>query len=532
MSVVYCAFILFFLFILKGADTEKVRLSPARGPSAERVYVPLLLILSILLLVFIYILPLPGITSMNGVEARAGMEAAFLSKNGVDSTGIWPAMARYSTLYAAILRPLEAAFGISPALLHAPAICLRILALLSLALMAARRLGGKRAVSVLFFLGAGAACLSGTVTTEAGLMLSVFLIGASALGMALLTPKPGMLWFFLSMVLFGISVYTHPMALSFNALFLTLFFALLLRKKQLSIPACIFGMAVFLVIALPAILSAAARTFGLDMTWGPFTISGSTMVQEMHASPEPESLSKGLLQGIARALEAPPLVFSVWALGEILLVSGSRRASGSQKTLYIMLSAWLPAAIFTLGQAGNHFEMALCPLLILLAIRAAEAAQNGKAGVLLAVIPLYVAVMALLAPMAGQSLTAEEQTRNGLYRALTDSYRMDYDEYYIGADDEKMEEAIWPQLMLAHGIDYAAWQEETDLLDAEGEHTDWYYTERYFFLSDPEAFEPDPMACSVYVMPKTWQGYFSEEEYLLYDYEDYFVAYPQYWAEE
>ena len=46
-----------------------------------------------------------------------------------------------------------------------------------------------------------------------------------------------------------------------------------------------------------------------------------------------------------------------------------------------------------------------------------------------------------------------------------------------------------------------------------------------------EEFEPDPMACAVYIVKKAEAGCFDEELYLLTDYGDYTVAYPRYWAE-
>jgi hypothetical protein len=43
---------------------------------------------------------------------------------------------------------------------------------------------------------------------------------------------------------------------------------------------------------------------------------------------------------------------------------------------------------------------------------------------------------------------------------------------------------------------------------------------------------PEPMACNVYVMYKDkYADKFNPEEYLIYDYDLFFAAYPKYWAE-
>ena len=87
-------------------------------------------------------------------------------------------------------------------------------------------------------------------------------------------------------------------------------------------------------------------------------------------------------------------------------------------------------------------------------------------------------------------------------------------------------------MLYVHEIDYQAKNEETDLVGADGNPTDWYYTERYVYVTDPETYEPDPMACNVYVMrQKEYRDKFSEEDFLITDYDMYVVAYPRYWAE-
>ena len=84
--------------------------------------------------------------------------------------------------------------------------------------------------------------------------------------------------------------------------------------------------------------------------------------------------------------------------------------------------------------------------------------------------------------------------------------------------------------MFAHDIDYAGRSEQVELMNAYGEPTGWYFTERYKTV-DFETFEPDPMACAVYIITQNEKAYFEESEYLLTDYGDYAAAYPRYWAE-
>ena len=118
--------------------------------------------------------------------------------------------------------------------------------------------------------------------------------------------------------------------------------------------------------------------------------------------------------------------------------------------------------------------------------------------------------------------------QNGLVDALEDTWDWDYDEVYVSQEGgQKLVEA---SIMYAHDIDYAGRSEQTELLNASGEPTGWYFTERYRIVSF-EDFEPDPMACSLYIVTQEEKAVFSEEDFLLTDYGDYAAVYPRYWAE-
>ena len=84
--------------------------------------------------------------------------------------------------------------------------------------------------------------------------------------------------------------------------------------------------------------------------------------------------------------------------------------------------------------------------------------------------------------------------------------------------------------MFAHNIDYAGRSEQVELLNAHGEPTGWYFTERYKLVNMAE-FEPDPMACAVYIFGQGDKKRFNEEDFLITDYGNYAAAYPRYWAE-
>jgi hypothetical protein len=109
---------------------------------------------------------------------------------------------------------------------------------------------------------------------------------------------------------------------------------------------------------------------------------------------------------------------------------------------------------------------------------------------------------------------------------------MDYDKIVIGISSGTEQNVIEPTVQFAHEIDYKALTEQTDLTGADGNPTGWYYTERYVYITDPDSFMPEPMACNVYVMYKDkYADKFNPEEYLIYDYDLFFAAYPKYWAE-
>jgi len=120
---------------------------------------------------------------------------------------------------------------------------------------------------------------------------------------------------------------------------------------------------------------------------------------------------------------------------------------------------------------------------------------------------------------------------DGLVDALEDTWDWDYDEIYISVGptitSHKLTEA---SIMFAHDIDYAGRSEQTELLNAHGEPTGWYFTERYR-LVDMTTFEPNPEACSLYIFRQSEKKLFDEADYLITDYANYAVAYPRYWAE-
>ncbi|MBR2943422.1 MAG: hypothetical protein IKB82_08490, partial [Clostridia bacterium] len=82
----------------------------------------------------------------------------------------------------------------------------------------------------------------------------------------------------------------------------------------------------------------------------------------------------------------------------------------------------------------------------------------------------------------------------------------------------------------AHGVDYAARTEETDLTGPDGEKTGWYFTERYVF-TDFVDFVPDPMECAVYIIEHSEKALFDPAEFILTDYGEYAAAYPRHWAD-
>ena len=129
-------------------------------------------------------------------------------------------------------------------------------------------------------------------------------------------------------------------------------------------------------------------------------------------------------------------------------------------------------------------------------------------------------------------LTIQYDNELKFYAAHIRESKADYDKIVIGVSSETEKNVVEPTVQFAHEIDYKALTEETDLTGADGNPTGWYYTERYVYITDPDSFMPEPMACNVYVMYKDkYADKFNPEEYLIYDYDLFFAAYPKYWAE-
>lgn len=124
--------------------------------------------------------------------------------------------------------------------------------------------------------------------------------------------------------------------------------------------------------------------------------------------------------------------------------------------------------------------------------------------------------------------------RPGLYEAIDSikTFPYEFDTIYLSVPggDEETSDVYDLITAVALGLDRDQLSDEKELTDREGEPVG-YYTD-WFWHEDFAEFEPDPMGCAVYIVPQSEKALFSAEDYLLWDYEQFAVAYPRYWAED
>ena len=481
---------------------------------------------------------LPKGTNQDG--ARGAYESFLLLRNGVDSFGrSWPTYfeawkyTNMSTLYSWILIPFLHFFGNTVFAMRLPSLIISVL-MMPVLWDLGRRMRGRNFGLLLLFLVATNPwqMFQSRWAIDANIMPHVFLLAIYLLYVGL-THR---VFLYFSMVFFGLAVYAYGLA-------------------AFLVPAFLLPMAIYLVI----------NAFGLESVQiGPFTLpflKDSHRASEIALAQKDGIFEMGInVRGVFEMLfevnpENAPYDAIDWAHAmfrfmPVFYVFGfvwlwhSRRLEVREnkdtalRTYSVFMMAFMLSAVFTGLQTGvliMRINYLFYSLIILSGYAIYEMGRRIKLTAVLAVGLIAVNFTFLCADYFGNKAYQDLvglNFRSGFFSALRDTWGMDYDKIVIGISSGTEQNVIEPTVQFAHEIDYKALTEQTDLTGADGNPTGWYYTERYVYITDPDSFMPEPMACNVYVMYKDkYADKFNPEEYLIYDYDLFFAAYPKYWAE-
>lgn len=561
------------------ARLERIGWIAHLGDAAERFaarYYWLLFALTLVLGIVVRVYRFPELPlGINQDGAWAGVEALCLAHGGVDQYGTslptyfesWQTM-QMSTLYSYLLAPLVKVFGLSKLTLRLPMLTISLLSLVVLWDFARRMLGRGYALLVLFF---AAVCpwhiLQSRWALEANLFPHVLLLGCYLLFLG-----QNRRWaLYLSMAVFGLSLYAYGLAsLVVPPLLVALavYYAAKHRVRWFDLVLCI---AVFLAVGGPFLLTMAINAFGWEtMHLGPFTLPlcaqstrsgdlvfmrndvGDVFFSNAITALQSTFLQSGLMpaEGAFNAIPAYntlyPFMVPAILLGIPWLWHDRRRSAhavhpqdafcaGGMIVLCALASA-TAVALFSLDCNVNRANAVYYPLMLCAGYALYRMGKRVR-------IFLPCVVLMLLCCFSGLVQTyftdenyiraVAQEFHSGAQEALVFSRGWDCDRYYVYAGPGILEtpKIMEGQLMFAHEIDAQQRLDECELKDANGEPTGWYYSQLYEVrMMDADELNPDE--CAVHVAPAVYRPLFEGEDYRIWDFDRFFVAYPVYWMED
>lgn len=498
----------------------------------------------------------------------AAVEAYCLLEGGVDQLGTsWPTyfeawgFAQMSTLYSWLMIPFVSLLGTTKLALRLPMLIMGLIMLPVVWDFARRMLGKGFALLALFVVAISPwHIVHCRWAVESNLLPHLLMLACYLLYLG----RSNRWALYGSMILFGFAPYAYGLACFSVPVILLSMAVYYVARRKVAIADVLVCVVIFLGISGPFYYTMAINAFGLETVHlGPvtlpyFELSQRTMDMPFsQINPFAVMLSNVvdyvysvLLGGFEQAMSAidwahtlyrfmPPLVvyavYRMWRDRREMVVceEDSARRDGMMLVLVWLAASLLSSLMIGFGVIRNN--VSFFPLILVCAYGLYLLSCRLRTAAALAIAMLAVSFVGLNATYFADREYQQEVTHGvfhyGLVEALEDTWTWDYDEVYIGVGSSitshKIAEAA---IMFAHDIDYAGRSEQVELLNAGGEPTGWYFTERYHLVNMQE-FTPDPMACSLYIFGQGDKHLFAEEDYLITDYGNYAVAYPRYWAE-
>jgi len=497
------------------------------------------------------------------------VEAYCLYSGGVDQYGTsWPTYfrawdyAQMSTPYSILMIPFIHIFGLNKLSLRLPML---LVSLLSFPVVwdLGRRIAGRwYALLVLLIVATNPwHMLQSRWGIDCNLMPHVLL-----LAVYLLMIGSNRRWaLYLSMVFFGISIYSYGLA-CFSVPVLLVFAAVhYLARRKAKIWDVLICVLIFVGVAGPFLYTMVINMLGLDpVRLGPVTLpffENSLRSRDMALTSENPYLTMldNLMEHLGtwmyvRSNEwyntvpwthamyifmSPVLCWGIYSLWRERRTLAEKNMESSLRDGGMIVLLWMLAAVFNgmmVGGVINRNNVVYYPLILLGAYALHQMGRRLRTALVLMLGMLAVSFVGMnvtyFTDEAYQRAPASPFA-NGLYEAMVDTWDWDYDRYYVqtvGEEDGTHAKLMRAYVMFAHQIDYAAWNEDTLLRGPDGQEIDWYFGERYAF-EDITEYEPDPMECAVYIIHAGSKDHFNPDDFLITDYGDYAAVYPRYWAE-
>jgi len=487
-------------------------------------------------------------------EAMAAAEAISLLRGGTDHLGTpWPLhfeawiYGQMSVFLSYLMIPSIALLGVTKVAIRLPTL---LMALLALPVMwdFARRMLGKRFALIALWL--TAICpwqiVQSRWSLDCFMMAHIFLFSVYFLHLGLRRKA----FLYLSMVFFGLTMYTYGVALYTIPPFLLFASVYLLRKKRVRWWEVLASGGVYLAVAAPFLLIMAINFFEWGtMRLGPFTLqrfalsgrsadillfADEAMTQftynlrymlEVLLQNEGDSLYAYFATRTLYTFSVPAIAAGIW------LVWRAKRTDTDGDGVSIVFLWFVSMVIcglltnFTSNQRANAI---FYPLLFIMAYALYGAIRR---------VPSFAPAIALIYALGFvvfvQGYFGDESYRNrnndffmdGYYEALVDVRPMDCDVYYVPEAGSSYT-IVWA----AHEIESRQLQGEMPMYDMAGNEMD-DYAYRYIF-TDYEDFEPDPWECAAYVVGQDTKRLFDPEDFIIKDFGQFASVYPRYWAED
>lgn len=493
-----------------------------------------------------------------------GVEAYCLAMGGVDQLGTsWPTyfeawgFAHMSPLYAWIMIPFIKVLGSTKLALRLPMLLVS-LAMLPVIWDFARRVFGKGFALLALFIAAVNPwhVLQSRWAIDCNIMPHMLLLACYLLYIG----RKHRSMLYLSMVAFALSIYGYGLACFSVPVLLLCMAVYYVARKEASILDIVVCVVIFFGISGPFFYTMAINAFGLEpVQLGPITLPYFAESKRTNDMPffqlNPYGTILANMVGFLYAtviggradvyyamtwthvmyrFMTPLFLYALYRMwrdrrGMVIAKEDEKARDGMMLVL-----AWLFASLVNgllIGGGVNRNDVVYYPMIIVCAYGVYLMARRLRpaAAIVLAMMVVSFAGMNIVYFTDEAYQSGYRVFQNGLVDALEDTWDWDYDEVYVttAGGGSKISEA---SIMYAHDIDYAGRSEQVELYDAHGEPTGWYFTERYK-VTEFDGFEPDPMACSLYIVAQGEKAYFDEENYLFTDYGDYAAVYPRYWAE-
>lgn len=505
---------------------------------------------------------------LNQDGAMTAVDGYALAGYGADRFGTsFPAMlwgwgyGQQSALYAYLIACLVPFFGFTKLAIRLPVLLMSVAAL-PVIWDAARRVAGKQ--YALIVLGLTAICpwqiMQSRWALEANLFSHMLLFSAYFLLLGI-EKKP---FLYVSMVFFALTMYTYGVAAYSVPVLLLLSGIMLVGHGKIKLRTLLGCAALYLLLAAPLYITLAINALGLEtITWGPITMqrfdqsARSSEIALLTENPFESMgsnltffLRSALLQGMDDAtfnalpdyrtlyLFSLPLIWAgaylFWRKRRTMLVVGSETPQVlSMGVILWWFAAMLVCAALTNSPNISRSNGVYYVLLFFAGYGLYRLARRVR-------VPALLLAVCYACSFAGfcRAYFSDETTRlmhacyrPGLYEAAQFVKDMPYEYDSVSITIEQEDYTATEMIVLCgFAVDAQTFRGEKEILRANGDSMGTY--QDVFWYESFDGYEPNMYYCTAYIVTQAEKAVFPQDEYLIFDFEDYAVAYPRYWAEE